>query len=323
MSHHIVEFRDVHFSYPDGSVSLKGVSFRITHGESVGIVGANGAGKSTLLMHMNGYLMPSTGSITIGDLQLDSKTRSEARKKVGLVFQNPDDQLFMPTVFEDVAFGPLNLGLSPEKVNRRVDEALGIVGGLAWKHKPPHHLSVGQKSAVAIASVIAMQPDILVMDEPASSLDPRSRRDLINLLKSFNHTKIVASHDLDFILDTCRRCIVIKEGKIVADGAAEYILSDKDLLEENNLELPLSLQRHGIKINTEDKGGSSMDEISKLRHLLEHWAEHNTEHASTYRDWSDKAGALGKSELSGVLKQIADETEKLDGLFKKAEALCG
>jgi cobalt/nickel transport system ATP-binding protein len=323
MSHHIVEFKDVHFSYPDGSVSLKGVSFRITHGESVGIVGANGAGKSTLLMHMNGYLMPSAGSITIGDLQLDKKTRTEARKKVGLVFQNPDDQLFMPTVFEDVAFGPLNLGMSLEKVNRRVDEALGIVGGLAWKNKPPHHLSVGQKSAVAIASVIAMQPDILVMDEPASSLDPRSRRQLINLLKSFNHTKIVASHDLDFILDVCRRCIIIREGRIVADGPAGEILSDKDLLEENNLELPLSFQRQSMDKSVNNEGGNHMDEISKLRHLLEHWAEHNAEHARTYLEWSDKAGILGRSELAGILKQIADETAKLDGLFKKAEALCG
>jgi cobalt/nickel transport system ATP-binding protein len=192
---------------------------------------------------MNGFLMPSGGSVTIGDLQMNTKTRVEVRKKVGLVFQNPDDQLFMPTVFDDVAFGPLNLGLSPEKVRERVHEALATVGGLALKDKPPHHLSSGQKSAVAIASVIAMQPDILVMDEPGSSLDPKSRRYLINLLKAFRHTKIIASHDLDFILDVCERCIVIKEGMIAADGPAVDILSDRKLLEENNLELPLSLQR--------------------------------------------------------------------------------
>jgi cobalt/nickel transport system ATP-binding protein len=243
MSHHIIEFDNVSFAYPDGTETLKGVNFRIVHGESVGIVGANGAGKSTLLMHMNGFLMPSGGSVTIGDLQMNTKTRVEVRKKVGLVFQNPDDQLFMPTVFDDVAFGPLNLGLSPEKVRERVHEALATVGGLALKDKPPHHLSSGQKSAVAIASVIAMQPDILVMDEPGSSLDPKSRRYLINLLKAFRHTKIIASHDLDFILDVCERCIVIKEGMIAADGPAVDILSDRKLLEENNLELPLSLQR--------------------------------------------------------------------------------
>lgn len=243
MSHHIVEFQDIHFKYPDDTAALRGASFRIVHGEAVGIVGANGAGKSTLLLHMNGYLLPSSGTVTIGDLQLNKKTRSEIRKKVGVVFQNPDDQLFMPTVFEDVAFGPLNLGLSPEKTEERVNEALKTVGCLALKDKPPHHLSSGQKSATAIATVIAMQPDILVMDEPASSLDPKSRRQLINLLKAFKHTKIIASHDLDLILDVCRRCIVIKEGMVAADGPAENILSDKALLEENNLELPLSLQK--------------------------------------------------------------------------------
>ncbi len=243
MSHHIVEFGDVFFSYPDGTETLRGVSFRIVHGESVGIVGANGAGKSTLLLQTNGYLMPTRGTVTVGDLQLDKKSRKEIRKKVGMVFQNPDDQLFMPTVFDDVAFGPLNLGLGAEKVKERVDEALKTVGCLLLKGKPPHHLSAGQKSAVAIASVIAMQPDILVMDEPASSLDPKSRRYLINLLKDFHHTKIIASHDLDLILDVCERCIVIKEGRVMADGGAEEILSDKALLEDNNLELPLSLQK--------------------------------------------------------------------------------
>lgn len=247
MSHHIVEFKDVHFRYPDGTEALQGVSFRIIHGESVGIVGANGAGKSTLLMHINGYLLPASGGIIVGDLQLDKRTRQEIRRRVGLVFQNPDDQLFMTTVFDEVAFGPLNLGISPERVAARVAEALETVGCLKLKDKPPHHLSSGQKSAVAIAAVIAMHPDILVMDEPASNLDPKSRRQLINLLKGFEHTKIVASHDLDLILDVCKRCIVIKEGKVAADGSPETILSNKALLEENNLELPPSLQGIGKK----------------------------------------------------------------------------
>ncbi|MCI0482112.1 MAG: energy-coupling factor ABC transporter ATP-binding protein, partial [Candidatus Dadabacteria bacterium] len=242
MSHHIVEFRNVFFRYPDATDALRDISFRVTHGESVGIVGANGAGKSTLLMHMNGYLMPSSGTVIIGDLQLDKKTREDIRKKVGVVFQNPDDQIFMPTVFEDVAFGPLNLGLGPELARERVEEVLKTVGCLHLKDRPPHHLSVGQKSAVAIASVMAMHPDILVMDEPASNLDPKSRRSLINMLKSFSHSKVVASHDLDLVLDVCKRCIVIRDGSVVADGPSETILSDKTLLEENNLELPLSLK---------------------------------------------------------------------------------
>ena len=243
MSHHIVELKNVFFSYPDGTETLRGLSVRITHGESVGVVGANGAGKTTLLLHLNGYLMPASGTVTIGDLELSRRTRREIRKKVGMVFQNPDDQLFMPTVFDDVAFGPLNLGMEGEKVRERVHDALKTVGCLGLEHKPPHHLSSGQKSAVAIASVIAMQPDILVMDEPASSLDPRSRRQLIHLLRDFKHTKIVASHDLDFILDVCERCIVLQDGRVMGDGPSKSILSDRTLLENNNLELPLSLQK--------------------------------------------------------------------------------
>lgn len=243
MSHHFVDFKDVMFHYPDGTEALKGVSFRITHGESVGIVGANGSGKSTLLLHVNGYLLPSSGTVTVGDIELSKTTRQEVRRKVGIVFQNPDDQLFMPTVFDDVSFGPLNLGMSPECVQERVMDALKTVNCLDLRDKPPHHLSGGQKSAVAIATVIAMGPDILVMDEPAANLDPKSRRSLINLLKGFVHTKIIASHDLDLILDVCRRCIVVHDGVVVADGDSRAILSDKKMMEENNLELPLSLQR--------------------------------------------------------------------------------
>lgn len=243
MSHHIIEFKEVFFRYPDGTAALRGVSFRIVHGESGGVVGANGAGKSTLLQHLNGCLLPASGQVTIGDLNLTAATRGEIRRKVGSVFQNPDDQLFMPTVFDDVAFGPLNLGLDEAHVRERVESALSRVNGLALKNKPPHHLSAGEKSAVAIAAVMAMEPDILAMDEPAANLDPRSRRSLIGLLKTFQHSKLVASHDLDLILDVCERCIVIGEGRVVADGPSEDILSNRTLLEANNLELPLSLQR--------------------------------------------------------------------------------
>jgi cobalt/nickel transport system ATP-binding protein len=242
MSHHIVEFRDVHFTYPDGTEALKGVTFKIHHGESVGIVGANGTGKSTLILQMNGFLLPTAGTIRIGDMHLDKKTRSEIGKKVGVVFQNPDDQLFMPTVFDDVSFGPLNMGLTSEDVVERVNEALITASCHELRDRPPHHLSLGQKRAVTIAAVISMQPDILAMDEPAASLDPKARRQLITLLKGFKHTKIVTSHDLDLILDVCERCIVIANGKVKADGPAREILLNRQLLDENNLELPLSLQ---------------------------------------------------------------------------------
>ena len=245
MSHHIIEFKDVFFRYPDGTEALRGIRFRITHGESVGIVGANGSGKSTLIQHMNGCLLPTSGTVTIGDLILTRKTRQEIRRKVGIIFQNPDDQLFMPTVFDDVAFGPLNLGLDEAAVRERVRRALAMVNGLDLQDKPPHHLSGGQKSAVAIASVIAMEPDILALDEPAANLDPRSRRSLIAFLKTFTHSKMIASHDLDLILDVCERCIVIGDGRVVADGPSAELLANRALLEENSLELPLSLQRIG------------------------------------------------------------------------------
>jgi cobalt/nickel transport system ATP-binding protein len=243
MSHHIVELKDIHFHYPDGTEALKGISFKVFHGESVGITGANGAGKTTLLLNMNGHLIPTKGETSIGEIPLTKKTKQEIRKKVGYIFQRPDDQLFMPSVYEDVAFGPINLGLSQEKVDERVKSALQMVGCLHLIKRPPHRLSEGQKRAVAIAAVMAMNPDILVMDEPASNLDPKSRRQLINLLKGFQHTKIIASHDLDLVLDVCERCIMIKDGKIVIDGPTEEVLTNVALLDENNLELPLSRQR--------------------------------------------------------------------------------
>lgn len=243
MSHHIVEFRDVSYRYPDGTEALRGVSFRVTHGEAVGIVGANGSGKSTLLLHANGQLLPASGAVTVGGIPVSKGTRPEIRRKVGIVFQNPDDQLFMPTVLEDVAFGPRNLGFPPVEAEAMAREALRSVGALELRDKPPHHLSGGEKSAVAIATVLAMEPDILVMDEPASSLDPKSRRSLITLLRRFSHSRVIASHDLDLILDVCARCIVLRDGVVTADGPATEILRDRGRLEENGLELPLSLQR--------------------------------------------------------------------------------
>ena len=246
MSHHIVELRDVLFRYPDGTEALKGISLRVLHGESVGIAGANGMGKTTLLLNLSGHLLPTGGEILIGDMPLSKRTRHEIRKKVGFIFQRPDDQLFMPTVYEDVAFGPVNLGLTQDKVDERVRNALDRVGCFHLINRPPHRLSEGQKRAVTIAAVMAMNPDILVMDEPASSLDPKSRRQLINLLNGFKHTKIIASHDLDLILDVCERCIIIKDGKVVVDGTTEEVLSNETLLEENSLELPLSRQNFKV-----------------------------------------------------------------------------
>lgn len=242
MSHHIIEVCDLCFSYPDGTEALKGISFRIMHGGSVAIVGANGAGKSTLLMHLNGYLMPTRGEVRIGETPLTRKTAAVARRAVGMVFQDPDDQLFMPTVFEDVAFGPLNAGLPSDEVERRVVKALERVGMAHLKGRPPYRLSAGEKRAVSIATVLAMAPDLLVMDEPSANLDPRGRRRLIELLKSFEHTKIIATHDLELVLETCARVIMLDGGKVVADGATCTMLNDGNLMAAHGLERPYSLR---------------------------------------------------------------------------------
>ena len=242
MSHHIVEAKDLEFTYPDQTPALQGISFRIHHGESVAIIGANGAGKSTLLLHLNGYLTPTSGQVRIGDYPLTKETLREVRRTVGMVFQDPDDQLFMPTVFDDVAFGPLNLDLPVEEVTARVDKALVTVGLSHLRERPPHRLSAGQKRRVAIASVLSMTPDILVMDEPSSGLDPRARRQLIELLAGFQHTKIIATHDLDMVVDICDRTIVMHDGQIKADGPTATIFEDAELLESCCLEKPLRMQ---------------------------------------------------------------------------------
>lgn len=242
MSHHIVEVMKLRHVYPDGTEALRSVSFRITHGESVAIIGANGAGKSTLLLHLNGHLVPTEGSIRIGDFPLTRTTLPEIRRTVGMVFQNPDDQLFMPTVYDDVAFGPLNLGIPREEVEQRVLDALERVGAGHLRNRAPYHLSGGEKKRVAIATVLSMSPDILVMDEPTSGLDPCARRQLMQLLKEFHHTKIFTSHDLDMVLDVCERTIVLHEGEVRADGPTREIFADERLLLECRLEKPFSMQ---------------------------------------------------------------------------------
>lgn len=242
MSHHSISVRELSFSYPDGTPALRDISFEIGHGESVAIVGANGAGKSTLLMHLNGILTPTRGTIRIGDVPVGKDTLSDIRKAVGFVFQDPDDQLFMPTVQEDVAFGPMNLGLPEADIAARVADALDRVSGSKLKDRPPYRLSGGEKRSVAIATVLAMCPNVLVLDEPSSNLDPLARRQLIELLLTFEHTKIIASHDLDMVLDLCERTIVISEGEVAADGPTREIFEDARLLSACHLEKPLVMQ---------------------------------------------------------------------------------
>lgn len=241
----MIRVGDLHFAYPDGTEALRGISFEIGRGESVAIVGANGAGKSTLLQHLNGYLKPSGGQIHIGGIPVNPETVRQIRRSVGVVFQDPDDQLFMPTVFEDVAFGLLNHGVSPAETMRLAMAALERVGMAHLKDRPPHKLSAGEKRAVAIATVLALSPDVLVMDEPSSNLDPRGRRRLISLLATFEHTKIIASHDLEMVVELCPRVIVLDAGAIVADGPTRVLLTNEALMLDHGLECPHILRhRH-------------------------------------------------------------------------------
>lgn len=249
MSHHIVAVEALSFQYPDATQALRNISFRIHHGECVGLIGANGAGKSTLLQQLNGYLTPTSGTVQIGDFPITPVRLDEVRRTVGMVFQNPDDQLFMPTVFEDVAFGPRNMGLDEQTVAQRVTDALGAVSAGHLAHKPPYRLSTGEKKRVAIATVLAMEPSILVMDEPTAGLDPYARREIMGLLAGFSHTRIITSHDLDMVAALCSRVLVLREGEIVADGSPEGIFNNSELLHSCHLEQPLSMQACAVCSN--------------------------------------------------------------------------
>lgn len=238
-----IKIENLYYEYPDGYEALRGIDLTLYKGESLGIVGANGAGKSTLLLQLTGINYPSKGKIEVNSMEINKKNLAQIRKDIGFVFQNPEDQLFTTSIYDDVAFGPKNYKLSKEEVDKRVNEALEKVGILDLKDRAPYRLSGGQQNLAAIATAISMEPSILIMDEPTAALDPRARRRLINLLNSFEYTKIIASHDLDMILDTCKRTIVIKDGQIAADGNTKDILLNEKLMDECNLELPLSCQK--------------------------------------------------------------------------------
>jgi cobalt/nickel transport system ATP-binding protein len=229
------------YTYPDGTPALRNVSLEVQPGESVAIVGANGAGKSTLLAQFGGVLVPASGSVTVGDTAVTQGSLPQIRRHVGMVFQDPDDQLFMPTVFDDVAFGPLNLGLPVEECRQRARHCLEQVGAWHLGGRPPHRLSGGEKRRVAIAAVLAMSPSILLLDEPTAGLDPSARRQAIELLRTLRQTRIVATHDLEMVLDLCPRTICLHKGEIVADGPSSGILRGQDLLEKCGLEMPPSL----------------------------------------------------------------------------------
>ena len=254
---HILETRDLYFRYPDGTEVLKGINFKVKKGEIISLLGPNGAGKSTLFLHFNGILKPIRGEVLIKGkpIKYDKKSLIEVRKTVGLVFQNPDDQIFAPTVKEDVAFGPLNLGLPKEEVERRVKEALKAVGMEGFENKPPHHLSGGQKKRVAIAGILAMQPEIIVLDEPTSGLDPVGASKIMKLLYELNKegmTIIISTHDVDLVPVYADRVYIIYDGKILKEGTPKEVFSDVETIRKANLRLPRVA--HLIEIlNKEDK----------------------------------------------------------------------
>jgi cobalt/nickel transport system ATP-binding protein len=243
MSHIHIDIDNVSFEYEKNKQILNQISFHASETDSIGLIGANGVGKSTLLKMIVGLNLDFTGSIRIEDIPVEKNTLSQIRSRIGYVFQDSDSQLFMTTAYDDIAFAPRNYGLPEAEVEKRVEQALRMTGIEHLRDKHIYKMSGGEKKLVSIATILSMTPDIILMDEPSIALDPRNRRNLIHILNSFEHLKIIASHDLDMILDTCERTILMANGRIVVDGPTEQILTDKELLESNGLELPFCLQK--------------------------------------------------------------------------------
>jgi cobalt/nickel transport system ATP-binding protein len=238
MSTPVLDVRGLAFAYPDGHQALYGVDLHVHRGERVALLGPNGAGKTTLVLHLNGILTAGGGSVAVSGLPVSREHIPEIRRRVGIVFQDPDDQLFMGTVRQDVAFGPANLGLTGAELETRVQRALEQVGMAEYADRPPHHLSFGQRRRVAVATVLAMEPEILVLDEPSSNLDPASRRELADILRSLDVTVLMVTHDLPYALELCPRAVVLSDGTVVADGSTYDVLTDDALMRAHRLELP-------------------------------------------------------------------------------------
>ena len=242
-----LEVRDLVFHYPDGSAAIRGLDLEVRRGERVALLGPNGAGKTTLALHLVGIHRPEQGALQVAGLPLRDDTLREIRRRVGLVFQDPDDQLFMPSVREDVAFGPQNLGLRGPELEDEVASALAAVGCSSLADRAPHHLSGGERRRVAVATVLAMRPELLVLDEPTSGLDPSGRRELFGVLSSLAVTQLVITHDLPFALELCPRSVILNRGQVVADGPTAEILADTALLTANRLELPFGMDPGAIR----------------------------------------------------------------------------
>jgi cobalt/nickel transport system ATP-binding protein len=247
MSAPVLDVRGLAYAYPDGHQALYGVDLHVHRGERVALLGPNGAGKTTLVLHLNGILTAGAGSVAVSGLPVAKRNLAEVRRRVGVVFQDPDDQLFMGTVHDDVAFGPANLGVTGAALERRVLEALDKVGMADFVDRPPHHLSFGQRRRVAVATVLAMEPEILVLDEPSSNLDPASRRELAEILAGLDVTVLMVTHDLPYALQLCSRSVILSDGVIVADGTTYDVLTDDALMSAHRLELPFGFDPRTLR----------------------------------------------------------------------------
>ena len=242
MSESVLEISRVAYAYPDGHQALFGVDLHVHRGEKIALLGPNGAGKTTLVLHINGILLPGSGSVRIAGMEVKAENLKQIRSKVGVVFQDPDDQLFMPTVRDDVAFGPSNMGITGDELDSRVHEALVAVGMQDFSERSPQHLSFGQRRRVAIATVLAMKPEILVLDEPSSNLDPAARREIAEILNELDITMLMVTHDLPYALELCQRSVILSSGTIVADRATYDLLADEELIKQHRLELPFGFK---------------------------------------------------------------------------------
>jgi len=309
-----VEIADLSFAYPDGRQALRDVSLNVRTGEKVALVGPNGAGKSTLLLHLNG-LLQGKGDVRVMGRAVQEPHLARIRARVGLVFQNPDDQLFSPTVFDDVAFGPLYAGLPEDEVRQRVAWALAQVELEDYAARISHHLSLGEKKRAAIATVLSMQPDILALDEPTAGLDPRTRGRLIGLLRNLPQTILIATHDMNLVARICRRAVILDEGRVVADGPMREIMTDERLLEIHGLEKPQTLAPHAhhhhhnehahVEDDEQEDSDARKELLTKLSVLLPHWIEHNGDHADSFCTWAEQARAVGEVHLASHIEEAA------------------
>ena len=248
----VLEVQGLAYAYPDGHQALFGVDLHVHQGERVALLGPNGAGKTTLVLHLNGILTGGAGAVSVSGMPVTKQNLKEIRRRVGIVFQDPDDQLFMATVRQDVAFGPANMGVKGAELDQRVIDALDRVGMVDYADRPPHHLSFGQRRRVAVATVLAMEPEILVLDEPSSNLDPASRRELADIMRSLDVTVLMVTHDLPYALELCPRSVILHDGTVVADGATYDVLTDDALMKANRLELPFGFDPRYVR-HSEDR----------------------------------------------------------------------